>query len=350
MDCNYVNGINGMLVKRRVLGGVRLVLGFAIGAVVLGGLAFSGEAQAQTANTLKVTPVRSDIQISAGERQVVRVTVSNLTNEDIMVRAITNDFIAGPKEDGDPALILDENEFAPTHSLKRFMTPIEDFDIPANEGRTIDVIITVPIEAQAGGYFGAVRFAPTTPDSGGQVNMSASVASLILLTVPGPVVESLQLTDFAIQQGGKAGTDFRTPNDLKAYFRLQNMGNLQAAPFGKISVQRGSDVVYEADFNTQSPRDVILPDSARRWEVPLENIGAFGNYTVSATFTYGSRNQTIEVTQSFWVIPQWVIIAVIVLLVLLVVGIVLLVLMLIRRKKRRSRGPRHASSGVRRIR
>jgi hypothetical protein len=347
-----------MLVKRRILGSVRLAIGLVIAAVIFAGVGISNQVEAQsTANTLKVTPIRSDIQINPGERQVVRVTVSNLTSEEIFVKAIANDFIASPQEDGSPALILDENQFAPTHSLKRFMTPIENFSIPANEGRTIDVMITVPIEAQAGGYFGAVRFAPTTPDGGGQVNLSASVASLILLNVPGPAVEKLTLTDFEIRQGDKSGNDFRTANDLKAYFRFENSGNVQQGPFGKISVKQGDKVVYETDFNSENPKDLVLPDSARRWEVPLKEIGEFGHYTVSATFTYGTKNQTIEVSQSFWVIPQYMIIAAIVIIVLLIAAIALTIFLIIRRNKRggghsarRSSRSSHHSSGMRRIR
>lgn len=348
-----------MLVKRRVLKSLRLGAGLLVIAGFLAGFQPFNHVSAQTsnsANTLRVTPVRTDIEIAPGEREVVRVTVANLTDNEITVRAIANDFVASPQEDGSPALILDENEYAPTHSLKRFMTPVDDFAIPANEGRTIDVIITVPAEAQAGGYFGAIRFAPTDPSSGGQVNLSASVASLILLNVPGDAVEKLNLTDFEIRQGERAGSDFRTANDLKAYFRFQNMGNVQLGPFGKISVTQGDKLVYEADFNTENPRDLVLPDSARRWEVPLKEIGEFGHYTVSATFTYGGKNQTIEVSQSFWVIPQYMIIAAIIVGILIIAGIALAIFLLIRRNKRGGRGPRASrrsashGGGMRRIR
>lgn len=289
-----------------------------------------------TANTLKVTPVRSDIEINPGESKTVQTTVTNLTNAPITVRPIENDFVAGD-ERGTPALILDADKYAPTHSLKRFMTPLADVTIPAGKAVTIDVVITVPKTAQAGGYFGAVRFAPTTPDSGGQVNLSASVASLILLTVPGDTVEKLELTDFNIQQGGVTGSMFSSSNDIQAAVRFQNNGNVQLTPFGKVSVKQGDKVVYETDFNSGNPRDAILPDSARRWDIPLKNLDSFGQYTVSGTFTYGKKNQTIEVSKSFWVIPQSVIIAA-VLAVLLVVGIIVGIWLYIRNRRRRTHG------------
>lgn len=321
-----------MLVNRRIIVSVRMVMAVML-AVVLVFAVMAPSVGAQAANTLKVSPVRTDIEIKAGESGEVPVTVTNLTGSDILVAAIENDFIQGD-EDGTPSIILDADEFAPTHSLKRFMEPLGNVTIPANDSAIVTVKINVPSDAQAGGYFGALRFAPTTPDSGGQVNLSASVASLILLTVPGPVTEQLNLTDFALLQGGKAGTDFRSPSDLKVSFRFENKGNIQLAPFGKISVTQGDKLVYDYDFNLETPRDVVLPDGARKWEVPLKDIGEFGYYTVQATFTYGSTNKTIEVERSFWVIPTAFIIAAIALLVLLIAGIIGLIFWLKGRRKR----------------
>ena len=325
--------------NRRILTSVRVLMGFAL-ALVLTTSVISSSANAQsTANTLKVSPVRTDTQIAAGKSGEVPITITNLTNNDILVAPIQNDFVQGD-ENGTPSIILDAKEFAPTHSLKRFMVPLGNVKVPANSSVIIKVVIKVPASAQAGGYFGALRFAPTTPDGGGQVNLSASVASLILLTVPGPVTEQLNLTDFNLQQGSKPGTDFRTPNDLKAVFRFENKGNIQLGPFGKVSVTQGDKLIYDYDFNQQNPREVVLPDGARKWEVPLKDIGEFGYYTVQATFTYGSTNKTIEVERSFWIIPTAFIIAAIAIVVVLIAGIVFLVIWLKGRRKRAIR--RHA--------
>lgn len=290
------------------------------------------------ANTLKISPVRRDVEIKPGESRTVQTIVTNLTNAPISVHPIENDFIAGD-ERGTPALILDEDKYAPSHSLKRFMTPLSDITIPAKQAKTVDVVITVPKNAQPGGYFGAVRFTPTSTDEGGQVNLSASAASLILMTVSGPVVEKLDLTDFVIQQNGKTGDMFSTPDKLQVSARFENKGGVQVGPFGKISVLKDNKVVYAADFNNKDPRDVILPDSARRFDMPLKDIENFGHYTVKATLTYGTKNQTIEVTKSFWVIPSYVIIGAIV-GVLVLIGLIVMIILLVRNRKRRSLGGR----------
>lgn len=331
----------GLWLQRRLGVGVQVflsLLALTIGVVT----SLSAESFAATtnnaatnnaANTLKVSPVRTDIEIPAGSSKKVDTYIANLTDAPITVRPVSNDFIAGD-ERGTPALILDADKYAPTHSLKRFMGPLADTTIPPKQTKTITVTITVPKDAQPGGYFGAVRFAPTDPNGGGQINLSASVASLVLLTVPGAAVEKLDLTEFQIQQSGQSSDFFRTPDNLKAAFRFQNNGNIQLGPFGKLSILKGDKVVHAVDFNTDTPREMVLPDSARRWDIPLEKIETFGHYTVKATFTYGVKNQSVEVTKSFWVVPFAYIVGGIVGLLLLI-GLIIGIIVFLRGYKRR---------------
>lgn len=255
-----------------------------------------------SANTLKISPVRSDVSINAGSSATVPVYVSNLTSTPISLKPIENDFVAGD-EKGTPSIILDENSYAPTHSLKRFMLPLSNLTVPAKQTKEVDVEITVPKSAQAGGYFGAIRFAPLSTDGSQSVNLSASVASLILMTVPGDTVETLTLTNFDFQQDGTTASNFRTPKDLQILVRFQNKGNVQLSPFGQIYVKKGKTVVFTSNFNDNQPRDEILPDSYRRWTVPLHGFGKFGKYTVGATFGYGSKGQSLEIEKTVWIIP-----------------------------------------------
>lgn len=258
-------------------------------------------------NTLKISPVRSDISIAPGKSDVVTMKVANMTKAPMTIRAIENDFVAGD-ERGTPALILDADKFAPTHSLKRYMVPVPNTTIAPGVTQEIKVTIKVPADAKPGGYYGAVRFSPVSADGSTSVNLNASAASLVLMTVPGPVEEKVNLTSFNVKQGSKIDTIFQSANDLQVSFRMENKGSIQEGPFGNISVWQGDKVVYSYDFNSTQPREMVLPDSARVWDVPLKNIGSFGNYTIKATLSYGQKNQTIEVKKSFWVIPIFVIV------------------------------------------
>lgn len=277
--------------------------------------------QSKAPNTLKISPVRTDIEIVPGAKKVVQITATNLDTTPVTVRPVANDFVAGD-ERGTPALILDDAIYAPTHSLKRFMSPLQQTTIPAQSSKTINVVVSVPQNAQAGGYFGSLRLLPVNAEGGGQVNLSPSIASLILLKVPGAIVEDLRMTDFKVGHDDSSGFYFKTPNNLRFSFRFENKGNVQTAPLGSIAIQRGGDVMYEDAFNTQSPHDTILPDSARRWDIPIRDIGPIGYYTATATFTYGESNQTVTVKKNFLVAPLWVVIVAGVVVLLLVGGVV----------------------------
>jgi hypothetical protein len=330
---------------------------YTVSAILLGAImavllsialvASASAADTATANTLQVSPVRTDTQLDPGTVKTLKVTVTNPTDSTILVRPFINDFVSGD-QDGRPALILGDDEFAPSRSLKRFVTPLEDVSLAAGESKTINVVITVPADAPAGGYLGALRLAPTDPDSGGQVNMSASVASLILMTVSGEMVEKIDLTNFDVRQDDKPSTVFFNPTGLAVSTLFQNQGNVQIGPFGKISLRKGDTVVYEVDFNNKNPRDMVLAESARRWSIPLEETSGFGQYTVVATFAYGSMNQSIEISKSFWVITTTSMIIAGASLLVIIGAIIGTVLYLKKRRRSNSHRGRSSSTNYRR--
>ncbi len=277
-------------------------------------------------NTLKVSPVRTELSIAPGTSGTVKTYITNLTKTAITVSPIENDFVAGD-ENGTPSIVLDENSYAPTHSLKRFMVPLQNVTVGAGETREVDVTVTVPKSARAGGYYGAIRYAPANADGSKSVNLSTSVASLILMTVPGPTTEDLRMTNFDIQQNGSNGSNFRTPDNMNLLLRFQNKGNVQEAPLGQINVQKNKKVLYTYNFNQVDPKDNVLPDSARRWNIPLKGFGKFGKYTVTGTFSY-ANGKSIEATKTIWIVPTTYIIigassiiGLIFLVILIVIGL-----------------------------
>jgi hypothetical protein len=268
------------------------------------------------ANSFKLSPLRTDVALDPGQTGTVKVYVTNISGQSTVLKPIENDFVAGD-EKGTPSIILDQNSYAPSHSLKRFMVPLPNVTVAAGAMQEVDVRVVVPKTAQAGGYYGALRFAPAGA-SGQPVNLSASVVSLILLTVSGPTVEQLTLTNFDVQQNGGTATNFRTPDNLAMLLRFQNKGNIQEGPFGQINVQKGKKVVYSYNFNQDQPRNEVLPDSARRWTIPLKNLGKFGKYTISGTFGYGTKGTTINIQKTVWIIPTTYIMAIVIAVVVLI--------------------------------
>lgn len=275
---------------------------------MLAAWAWSGSAQAaQTArvggNALKVSPVRLDLKLDPGVTQKVSLYVQNISSVPATLHAAINDFVAAGDETGRPNIILNENEYAPSHSLKRLVTPISDFTVGPGENKEIKVTITVPKNAAGGGYFGAVRFAPANAAGSENLNLSASVGSLMLLKVNGDIKEELSLESFDVRKKGAPGSFFMDKQNLSATMRFKNSGNIHVEPFGKIILKRFGKTVGQYEINNTTPRSNVLPDSIRRFDVPLTKVGSFGKYTLEGNFGYGTSGQLLTAQTTFYVVP-----------------------------------------------
>lgn len=294
-------------------------------------------------NGLKVSPVRTDVTIQAGSSQVVQVSVTNVTTEISAYQVLINDFTAAGDESGQPQILLDADKFAPSHSLKRLVGSVPTVTLAPGETKNISVPISVPKDYPAGGYYGAVRFAPHTNEGAAgarNVTLSASVGSLVLVTVPGNINEQVSVASLDVRKAVEANKIdsprvlFTDNKDLNGVVRFQNGGDVQEQPFGKIMLKnwRGK-VLATYEVNNGTPRGNVLPDSIRKFSVPLNKVGGFGKYTLVGNFGYGNTGQLITASTSFYIIPLYII----VLLGVLVAGILFLIFGLPRLVKRYNR-------------
>ena len=292
-----------MMMRRRTAFLSSLLAGLVLVMVPI--YAATASADATSANGMKVSPVASNLTINPGETQSVIVNVQNVTNVTGAYSVSINDFTAAPNnESGQPALLLNPGEYAPTHSLKRYVAPIPNVTLKPGEEKAVTVLITIPKGTSGGGYYGAVRFSPVTNGSS-NVNLSASVASLILVRVPGNFKEQLNLAslDARSSVNASASVFFTSGKGLVAAIRFQNAGDVQEQPFGKVLLMQGNKQLAEYEVNDSTPRGNVLPDSIRMFTVPLDKVGAFGKYTLLGNFGYGTNGQLISGQTTFYIVP-----------------------------------------------
>ena len=312
---------------------------FLAALTLFGGSAIAATAKpdanagAASDNGLKISPVRSDINIEAGNSQNVTVVVSNVTSAVSQYDVIVNDFTAGGDESGQPQILLDDDKFAASHSLKRLVGKVSGVTLVPGETKNISVPINVPKGYAAGGYYGAIRLVPHTEEGAANrnVTLSASVGSLVLLTVPGNITEQVSVASLDVRKTVPANrvdaprTIFTNNKQLNAVIRFQNGGDIQEQPFGKLALKnwRGKNLAtYE--INSGTPRGNVLPDSIRKFNTPLSKVGSFGKYTIEGNFGYGNSGQLITASTTFYVIPIALMIALgvlILLIVFLIVGL-----------------------------
>lgn len=304
-------------------------------------------------NGLGVTP-RKDYTIKSGKDISDTLYVSNLSlTEDLVVHIRVIDFSA-QGETGAPALQLDENAPAVPWSLKPFITITKEVRIAAGKSANIPVKVAIPASQGAGSYYAAIEYTAQNAETAQKVNIAASTASLLFVTVPGQAHEELQLKQFGAFVPSSDGTTgvFKTmflgaePSVLAT--RLENKGNVAERPNGSIVIKNmfGRTAL---EIEKANPKDQLaLIGQTRRFETCLKTSVASvkastgqtgdqvvctdanlwpGRYTAQLAVFYGMNgNDTKEImaTTTFWYLPWWFIVVVVIVLLIIasVVGLI----------------------------
>jgi hypothetical protein len=309
---------------------VRTTLLF-VGLALLVGWANIAPVSAATASTkpgagngLRIETLRSDLTINPGGSQTITIKLNNITSQDAYFQVVVNDFTASADESGNPAIVFDTSKPVTAHSLKQFVQPVPSFLLHSGEQKSIAVTLNVPKTAVPGGYYGVIRFAPSNADGTPNKNISltGSVGSLVLLKVPGSIKDQLNIASFDVRSGNRASSFFTSKKNLNAVVRFQNIGDIQDQPFGKILLlNRSGKTLAAYEINNSDVPGNVLPDSIRRFSIPLTKLSSFGQYKIEGNFGYGSGGQLLSASTTFYIIPVF--------LIVLFVGIVALLVFLI---------------------
>ncbi len=294
-----------------------LIIFVSISVIICFNLANFSISQAASVDGVQVSPLRSDITVKPGQSKVIDMYVTNITSVSETLSGVVNDFVANSNETGQPSILIGNN-IHEKHGLKKFALPIPNFTLNPGQQKEIPVTIKIPKNTPGGGYYGVVRFGPASLGvKNATVSLSGSVGSIILLTVPGKIKEQLSIASFDVSNG--APSNFFTSNKhINAVVRFQNEGNIQVAPFGKVLLKTSSNKILAVyNVNNVTPPGNVLPDSIRRFFIPLKKVGSFGIYTVEGNFGYGSSGQTLSASTTFYVIPFDLIMIIILVLALI---------------------------------
>ena len=256
----------------------------------------------------RISPTRDDLVVEQGTSETRTINIRNVTNTQQTARPIVDDFGPSDDETGSPNLLIGETAVDNyPFSIKPFVLTLDEIELEAGEEREIDITYSIPVDASPGSYFGVIRYVSDSDTQGvdgdAAVTLNASVGMVVLLDVPGETVDLLELTEAAALNDGSAGSFFSSAPDT-FMFRIANKGNTFQAPFGRVAVEDWSgNEVFQYELNDSTPRGNVLPDSIRRFERDLENIGSFGRYTVTANISYGNGSNIIATSTTFWVVP-----------------------------------------------
>lgn len=275
--------------------------------ISLSSTAFIAAQQKTGGSGLSVSPTRSELTIERGQSKEIEITIKNVTSGPIIARPFIIDF-ESDNATGEPKLFRDPSQRS-SYSVEPFIQDLSDVRLKKGQSKKLHYTINIPKDAVAGGYFSALTFKAEPDNQGrpgeGEVSLTANVASLLLVEVPGNITEQIRINNVSALRDSKPGSIFlKAPN--KVAVSVENNGNSFTKPFGTVVIYGGfSGDVYKYELNNTQPRGNILPKSSRVFVDDLKNVNNIGRYTVTANVSYGSGGDVIIYKSTFWYLPLW---------------------------------------------
>ncbi|MEK7572662.1 MAG: hypothetical protein AAB493_02315 [Patescibacteria group bacterium] len=269
-------------------------------------------------NDFVVEPGKTEVFLDGGETVIKSITVTNRIDRKIRFKLSTEDFIGTENKEQPLVLLGDENS---PYSLKDFIIPeIKEFELELGERITIPIKISIPIDAEPRGYYGALivsndpslQAEENSKEIVGKTKIISRIGSLFLLKINGEGKEEGSIEDFKTIGPKKIFYEKR-PDGFEIAFK--NSGNVHLVPYGTITIRN----LFGATIKTL-PVDAyfVLPDSIRYREIKWTDGFSLGRYTAVLSLNKGYGNEYDNAKLAFWILP-WKI------LLMIFVGISLIV-------------------------
>lgn len=210
------------------------------------------------------------------------------------------------------------------------VTP-EQLTIAPGQAVPVPYAITIPKNAEPGGYFAAIFWSNSPPaTSSTQVSIGAKVGLLILLRVNGNITESAGISQFDRNDH----SFFYTTLPVTMRYKFRNNGSDRIEPLGTVTI-RNTLFIPSVKLDANAVQGNILPGSTRqftlRWlkrEASLPIQGFFNNvsyewqnfavglYSAHLNLAYG--NQGLHTTKTVWffVFPWQLLICIVLILII----------------------------------
>jgi hypothetical protein len=251
-----------------------------------------------------VGPGLAELEAKPGETIIQEITVTNRISGDRTFKIEVED-ITGTS-DGSRSVNLSGEERGP-YSIRDYISfPSDTFTLTLGERARIPITITIPSDAEPGGFYGSVLISTDRTNESSTVDgprqpLIARIGTLIFLTVGGDIersgktLEIKTVTDSAWYEKG--------PIDMAIIY--ENTGSVHVNPYGELTV---TNMFGEQVGFVELEPWFVLPKSLRSREITWDREFLLGRYTVTAKVNRGYDNIVDEVSTSFWVLP-WKIVA-----------------------------------------
>jgi hypothetical protein len=241
---------------------------------------------------LIVSPVINEVEAEKGQTYSFTFDLTNDTDtEKYDLNTLVKNFSGD--ENGTPII----QEFSANEDYSNWISFDEpDFKLDAGEKTQVTARLTVPQEAEAGGYFFALIFANQKEFEGldeedTKLLLKEQIATLLFVNVKGKTNRNIEIQNY------KTEYTIYDPlfDNLKIFYRIKVDGNSYYRPSGNFLIKNGDEV--EKTLPVNPDRKLILPNSGRDFEYePGEDFSAplFGNRKIQIKLLYVDSNGELK--------------------------------------------------------
>ncbi|MFN3301522.1 MAG: hypothetical protein ACK413_00630 [Patescibacteria group bacterium] len=256
-----------------------------------------GKLLAQTSGqVITISPLIFDLSVHPGEILKNTLRLYNPGQQTLKVVMSVEDFKA-VGEEGSVEITQLEPEIEKIYSLTKWVEiKPSQFEISPREEKFVEFTINVPIEAEPGGKYGALIANVgkiDTLEAGTGAMILQKVASLLLVSVSGPVEEKLLVREFK-------GPTFQEYGPINFSLRLENLGTVHLRPRGTVAI---TDWRNKKVADLIIPQQVVMPKGRRIINIKWDKKNILGRFTATVVGSYGSTNEPFTAVWTFWVWP-----------------------------------------------
>lgn len=265
-----------------------------------------------------VGPGRVEVEVKPGQSVTQMISVANRISDNRTFELVVED-VSG-SESGERAVTFLGDVRGPYTVHDYISFPKSTFKLDLGERARIPVTVTIPADAEPGGYYGGVLVS-TVKDDGidegegtARSPIVARVGTLFFITVPGDISRSGATKSLSLTEN-KAWYEKGPINFSLLY---ENTGSVHLNPYGELRISNlfGEEVAF-----VELEPWFVLPKSLRSRDVSWNREMLFGRYTATAYINRGYDDVIDEVQVSFWVLPWKVVLPIFGVLFIVLFGI-----------------------------
>jgi len=274
--------------------------------------------QATDLISITAIPPRLELEVLPGSTLQETLKITNSSPTEQTYQATFTDFIVSDDQ-GTPIPISEGTSGRWSLASWLNIKPTR-VTLKPQQTSAINLIITIPADALAGGHYAMVTYNPITQDLPSQPAAAGKtgstiiqkVGTLIYLNVVGDVTEAAYLKQF------KTDKNFKKYGPINLSAEIENLGDVHIRPQGTVTI---SNLLGKTTAVLNLEEKNIFPFASRKYELTLPGKWRLGRYQAKLEAFAGNSQVPLNGLIYFWIIPTreiaFVVLTIIILIILL---------------------------------